>query len=578
MLSELQIKDFAIIDHINLKIDQGLVTFTGETGAGKSIIIDAVELLLGGRAEVAMIRSGAEQAFIEATFKIPNSNREQIISLLEREELLDDPDYLTIGREIRSGGRSVARLNGRNVNSSLLREIGSFLVDVHGQSEHLSLLRVKEHLNLLDRYANHQELLEEYTKIHRQLSGVRHELIDLQKSESEAVRKIDMLDYQINEIQAARLSPGEEEILVAEHTRLANAETLVSITQQALINLDEGTSETPSATDLVGQILESLEELGRLDDSLLGMMQSVQSSFSALTELSKELRAYIESVEFNPDRLNQVEERLELIANLKRKYGDSVPEILEFLQNAEEDKETITHAGERIEKLKVLEAELLSQLGELAQQISLKRHQAAAVMESEVIKELTELNMPGAQFKVDFNDKLDPEGIPASDGRRLAFDSKGFDRIEFLIAPNPGEGLKPLVKIASGGETSRLMLALKNVLARADNVATLIFDEIDQGIGGRVGTVVGHKLWLLSRHHQVLCVTHLPQLAAFGEQHIQVTKQIQNKRTITVVNDLDREARLYELAQMLGETSDGTINTAREMVETATGIMNSLQE
>lgn len=578
MLSELQIKDFAIIDHINLKIGPGLVTFTGETGAGKSIIIDAVELLLGGRAEVAMIRTGAEQAQIEAIFKIPEPNRKQIVSILKREELLDNPDYLTIGREIRSGGRSVARLNGRNVNSSLLKEIGSFLVDVHGQSEHLSLLRVKEHLNLLDRYANHEHILQEYTKIYNRLLKVRHELIELRKVESEAARKIDMLDYQINEIEAARLSPGEDEILISEHNRLANAENLATITQQALVNLDEGTPETASVTDLIGQILDEINELARIDTSLQELAQNAQSSFSALTELSSELRSYLDTIEFNPARLNQVEERLALITNLKRKYGESIPEILEFLHQIKQEKDTITHSGERINELEILEEAIINQLGEIGQQLSAGRHQAAKNMESEVVEELRELNMPGTEFKVNFTEKIDPQGILASDGRRLAYDSTGFEKIEFLIAPNPGEGLKPLVKIASGGETSRLMLALKNVLTRADNVATLIFDEIDQGIGGRVGTIVGHKLWLLARHHQVLCVTHLPQLAAFGEQHIQVSKQIDKQRTITMVNDLNQEARLLELAQMLGEASDGTINTAREMIQAASAITNSPHE
>lgn len=578
MLSELQIKDFAIIDHIELIIGPGLITFTGETGAGKSIIIDAVELLLGGRAEVTMIRSGAERALIEATFKIPKSNRKLITTILEREELLDGPDYLTIGREIRSGGRSVARLNGRNVNSSLLKEIGNLLVDVHGQSEHLSLLRVREHLNLLDRYANHENLLDDYSEIYQQLLTIHQELIDLRKAESEAARQIDMLDYQINEIEAARLSPGEDDVLISERNRLANAENLASITQQALINLDEGTPEAPSVTDLAGQILDSVNELARIDGSLKGLAENAQNSFSTFTELSSELRSYLETIEFNPTRLNQVEERLELITNLKRKYGDTIPKILDFLVQVREEKDKVTHAGERIAELEVQSDTLIIKLGEIGQQLSLGRHRAADKLEKEAITELDELSMPGAQFKVNFTERNDSEGILVSDGRRLAYDSTGFEKIEFLIAPNPGEGLKPLVKIASGGETSRLMLALKNVLARADNVSTLIFDEIDQGIGGRVGTVVGHKLWLLSRHHQVLCVTHLPQLAAFGEQHIQVSKQIENQRTITVVNDLDREARILELAQMLGEASDGTIHSARDMMQTASALTNLSHE
>lgn len=574
MLAELRIDDFAIIDQLEITFSPGLITFTGETGAGKSIIIDAVELLLGGRAEVSMIRSGAKRAMIEATFQIPTSSRDAIQTILEGEDLFDDPEFFTIGREIRIGGRSVARLNGRNVSAGLLKEIGELLVDLHGQSEHLSLLRVKEHLNLLDRYARDEKLLNNYSKVYQDLVSVNRELTKLHQAESEAARQIDLLNYQINEIHAARLEAGEDENLVSERNRLANAENLASSAQQALIKLDEGTPESPSVTDLLGQILDEIKEVSRLDASQIILNESFQSTFSTLTDLSRELRKYSDGIEFNPARLNQVEERLELISNLKRKYGDTIPAILDYLESALEKKETITHAGERIAELEQLKKSLLINLGEIGQALSEIRHRAAEEMEREIESELDELNMSGARFEVDFQGKIDPEGVPISDGRIVAYDATGIEQIEFLIAPNPGEGLKPLVKIASGGETSRLMLALKNVLARADNVPTLIFDEIDQGIGGRVGTVVGYKLWLLSRHHQVLCVTHLPQLAAFGEQHLQVSKQIQNGRTITRVIDLDEEDRLPELAQMLGETSDGAMHSARDMLQAASTLTN----
>lgn len=574
MLAELRIDNFAIIDHLELTFGPGLITFTGETGAGKSIIIDAVEVLLGGRAEVSMIRSGTQRAILEATFQIPKSNRGPIQVILEREDLFDDPEYFTVGREIRNGGRSVARLNGRNVSAGLLKELGELLVDLHGQSEHLSLLRVKEHLNLIDRYAGDDELLNDYTQVFEEFVSVNRELRDLHQAESESARQIDMLNYQINEIEAAHLEIGEEEELVSERNRLANAENLASLTQKALIKLDDGTPESPSVTDLLGQLLDEMEEVTRLDSSQTNLTENFQSTFSTLTELSRELRNYFEGIEFNPARLNQLEERLELISNLKRKYGDTIPAILDYLTEALEKKETITHAGERIAELEERKKRLLVELGKTGETLSDIRHRAAEELEKEIEVELGELNMSGAQFKVDFQEKVNPDGVPISDGRVLAFDATGIEQIEFLIAPNPGEGLKPLVKIASGGETSRLMLAMKNVLARADNVSTLIFDEIDQGIGGRVGTVVGHKLWLLARHHQVLCVTHLPQLAAFGEQHLQVHKKIQNGRTITHVTALVDKDRLQELAQMLGDTSDGTMLSARDMLDTAATLTN----
>lgn len=575
MLTELRIENFAIIDRLELHLKPGLVTFTGETGAGKSIIIDAVETLLGGRVDSTMIRSGSKNASIEATFQVTPEVRENVHAVLKREELLDDPDYFTLGREIRSEGRSVARLNGRAVNVGLLRELGELVVDVHGQSEHLSLLRVREHLGLLDRYVGAEDLLLSYSITYRQLMSVRKEMQELRIAESEAARRIDLLTYQINEIESARLQPGEEEDLRSERTRLANAETLASLAQKALTNLDEGTPEAPSVVDLFGQVMDALQDLARIDPSHSGFVEDSQSTFSGLTDLARDLRSYFESIEFNPKRLDEVEERIGLLQNLKRKYGDSISGILNFAANARQQMETIQGASERLAELAEQETNLLNELGERGKLLSQKRKQAADQLNQEMEAELADLRMSGARFSVDFQQRPDPDGVPIAEGSRVAFDSTGLERVEFLIAPNPGEGLKPLVRIASGGETSRLMLSLKNVLARADNISTLIFDEIDQGIGGRVGSIVGYKLWRLARHHQVLCITHLPQLAAFGEQHLQVQKHLQDGRTITSVVDLRDENRLRELAVMLGEVSSGTLHSAREMLDTAHNMTGS---
>jgi DNA repair protein RecN (Recombination protein N) len=567
MIVELRIENFAIIDQLELQFKPGLITFTGETGAGKSIIIDAVETVLGGRADATMIRSGAERASVEATFHINANARPDVVEILKREDLLDDPDHLTLGREIRSNGRNVARVNGRTVQVALLREIGEQIVDVHGQSEHLSLLRVREHLGLLDRYAGSGDLLHSYTETYRQLVAIRRELDEIRKAESEAARRSDLLNYQINEIDAARLQPGEDEELRAERTRLANAESLTSLAQQALVSLDEGTPESPSATDLFGQVVTALSGLARVDTSQEEMAEQSQLVFDHLTDLARDLRAYLEGIEFNPKRLDQVEERLNLIHGLKRKYGETINDILQFAEDARGQLETIANASERIETLQAQEEVALHELGKRGLVLSQKRRAAAQTLKEEMERELVDLRMSGAEFSVDFQEQLDPAGVPVGEDRRLAFHPTGLERVEFLIAPNPGEGLKPLVKIASGGETSRLMLALKNVLARADNVPTLIFDEIDQGIGGRVGTIVGSKLWRLARFHQVICITHLPQLAAFGKQHLHVEKQTQADRTLTVVEDLMGEARLRELAEMMGELSEGTLQSAREMLQ-----------
>jgi DNA repair protein RecN (Recombination protein N) len=569
MLTELRIQDFAIIEELALGLTSGLVVFTGETGAGKSIIFDGVEVLLGGRVDASMLRAGTEAALIEGTLYISDAVRPEVHAILEREELLDDQEYVNLGREIRSTGRSVARVNGRTVNVSLLKELGELLVDLHGQSEHLSLLRTREHLGLLDRYADIQPLLEAYTQVYQRLQTTRRSLKELRQAEKDARQRSDILTYQIAEIEAARLKPEEDEDLHLERTRLANAEGLSNLAQEVLLALDESDSDAPAATDLLGKAEHALGQLARLDPQQEKLHEQATSLFEALSDLARELRAYLESIEFNPRRLDFVEERLNLIQLLKRKYGSTVPEILAFAENAHQELENINSAEERQAALAAEEAKLLNELSRAGLVLSQARREAAHRLERAVQGELADLRMEGAQFQVAFTRRPDPEGLPLEDDERVAFDAKGLDQVEFMIAPNPGEGFKPLVRIASGGETSRLMLALKNVLAQADSVPTLIFDEIDQGIGGRVGVIVGQKLWNLARRHQVLCITHLPQLAAYGDQHLHVEKLVEAGRTTTKVELLSGENRIVELAQMFGEVSEGTLHSAREILQTA---------
>ncbi len=533
MLTELRIQDFAIIDNLSLVLGQGLVVFTGETGAGKSIIFDGVEVLMGGRVDATLVRAGAGQALLEGTFRIPASVRPEVHAILAREELLDEQEYVTLGREIKAAGRSIARINGRTVNVSLLKELGELLVDLHGQSEHLSLLRVREHLGLLDRYANIQPQLETYTWVYKRLQSMRSALVELRKSERDAARRIEMLTFQINEIDSAGLKVDEEENLRAERNRLANAEGLAKLATEALQVLDEGSPEAPAATDMIGQVVHALGGLVRLDASQNNLYEQGQSLAELLGDLSRELRLYLEGIEFNPRRLDFVEERLNLLQILKRKYGSTLSEVLSFAEQARQELDNIQQAGEKLTGLEKEEADLLKQLAAAGLVLSGLRQEAAERLSAAIQHELADLRMEGAQFDVSFSRRPDPHGLPLPDGERVAFDATGLEQVEFLIAPNPGEGFKPLVRIASGGETSRLMLALKNVLAMADSIPTLIFDEIDQGIGGRVGLIVGQKLWQLARRHQTLCITHLPQLAAFGDQHYHVEKQIEAGRTTT---------------------------------------------
>jgi len=569
MLTELRIENFAIIQSLELEFAPGLTTFTGETGAGKSIILDAIVALLGGRIDATYIRAGAERAAVEGIFSIPAASRAAVAAILEREDLDDEGEYLTLARELRQNGRSVARVNGRSVAVTLLREFGEFLVDIHGQSEHLSLLNVRQHLHLLDDFAAVRPALAAYRESYRSLRQVQKELNALRQSEQDAARKVDMLEYQVQEIESAALKADEEDELRQERARLANAESLASLAQQALMFIDEGSPETPAASDLLGQAASALDSLARIDAGQQALSEQMQALNDTLAEVSRDVRAYLENIEFNPRRLEQVEERLDLLQRLKRKYGGSLAAVLAFAEQARAELENITHASERIEALEQQENSLLSQAGSLAARLSALRTQAAGQLARGVEAELNDLSMAGARFSVQIERSADPAGLRLPAGERVSFDENGIDRVEFLIAPNPGEGLKPLVKIASGGETSRLMLALKKVLTQADAIPTLIFDEIDQGIGGRVGTVVGEKLWQLGRQHQVLCITHLPQLAAYGDQHFSVRKLVEDGRTSTRVEALYDQKRLMELAQMLGAVTQANLDAAEAALAAA---------
>ncbi len=570
MLKELRIQNFAIIQQLDLQLTSGLTTFTGETGAGKSIILDAIEVLVGGKTDVSQIRAGEERALLEATFSLADRDGSSILEVLTREDLLDDPDEITIAREIRREGRSVARINGRSISSNLLREIGGYLVDIHGQSEHLSLLNTRRHLELLDRYAGSEETLIAYQNEYHTLLNQRRELATLRQNERDALQRSDLLHFQIQEIESARLQPDEEEPLRQERDRLANAETLAALAQESLVLLDEGGDDVLALSDGFGQVVEKLTALARIDKTLEPFSNSARDMNEELTDLIRNLRDYVDQIEYNPRRLEQVEDRLDLIQNLKRKYGASIQAVIAFGLEAKKKLELIETAGDRIAELEGLEKVQMQRLAERALALSQCRKAAIQQMQESIEIELNDLSMSGARFQVEVSHEEDEtHGLPMPDGKKLKFDENGIDQVQFLIAPNPGEGLKPMVKIASGGETSRLMLALKNVLVKADSVPTLIFDEIDQGISGRVGSMVGEKLWKLGRRHQVFCVTHLPQLAAFGDQHYSVRKEVEEGRTTTRVDILNDDSRKMELAQLLGNTSEAGLTAASEALNRA---------
>jgi DNA repair protein RecN (Recombination protein N) len=389
----------------------------------------------------------------------------------------------------------------------------------------------------------------------------------LRKSDLEAEQRKELLVFQVDEIEKAGLEDGEEKTLLERRTRLANAEKLADVSQNILILLDDAPGHQPTVMDLLGQIVSSVEDLSKTDPSLAGLNEKTGDLSEGLFEVGKDLRVYLDSLEFDPDELENVQDRLELIRGLKRKFGETIPEIIAYRSQSQTELEEITGRSSRIVELEGEENKLLTQLIQRGKELSIGRKQGAQTLASELEIQLNDLKMAGSKFKVDFGIKEDPEGVLTKEGHRIAYYSDGLEKVEFLIETNPGEGYKPLVKTASGGETARLMLAIKNVLAQADFISTLVFDEIDQGIGGRIGAVVGEKLYRLTEKHQVICITHLPQLAGFGQQHYQVSKDVEGGRSVIQVREISGQDRIRELATMLGGPSEKNLESAQELLE-----------
>jgi DNA repair protein RecN (Recombination protein N) len=568
MLSELYIVNFAIIEELRVQFAFGFNVLTGETGAGKSILLDSLTLLLGGRSDSSMVRAGCDRAILEATFELTTTVQEALAPLLTQESLeAEEPDHIVLGRELKANGRTVCRVNGRTVSLALLRQVGEFLVDIHGQGEHLSLLKPKSHLPLLDSYGrldNERQVLA--TEV-SQLRKVQAELKNLRDNARSIAQRIDFLQFQVDEIAAADLQEDEEDELKAERTRLANVEQLMKQTNLINAVIEGMGDDSPAILDMIGTIERAMTHLAKLDPDQHDLLEKLQGLSYQFSEFAGEVQDYQDTLEFNPSRLSEVEDRLELINRLKRKYGDDIQTILDTYEKAVAELDTITHSETRIEELMVEEKKRLQQIGDMAQKLSTKRQQAAGKIAKTVEQELGHLRMAGARFSVDFQVEPSENGAYVGE-RRLAFDQTGIDKAEFLISTNPGEPLKPMAKVASGGETARLMLALKTALAQVDSTPTLIFDEIDQGIGGRIGDTVGQKLWGLTQHggHQVIVVTHLPQMAGYGDIHLHVRKQVNGGRTTTAVATLDREGRVNELGAMLGTQATEARNGAESIL------------
>ena len=557
VLLELTIRDFAIIDELTLHWEPGLNALTGETGAGKSIIVDAVGALLGDRLGSEIVRAGRQRAFVEGIFALGDGANAPapVRELLAEHELLEEDDQLIVTRELARGGRSIARLNGRAVPLSLLQQVGEHLVDIHGQSQHLSLLRPREHLDYLDRYAGLVDLRRQVGSHVQQWRAVQAERRKLQEEVRTAARERDLLRHEVTEIEAADLQPGEEEELQALRQRLRHSARLRQAAEQAILAL-QGLDEVRGATDLLGEAAIHCTDASRADPDLAPVAETLERLSAEADETGRDLRHYLDRLEADPRQLEDVEARFLALADLKRKYGESVEAVLDYLERARARLATAERGEELLAELDERERGLRAEVAAAALDLSRRRAAAGGDLRAAVEAELSDLNMAGAQFEVAMDHQADTTGVewPAEDGGpvQVAVDATGADRVEFLFSANPGEPPRGLGRIASGGELARVALALKAVLARVDQRGTLVFDEIDVGVGGRSASVVGEKLCQLTRTHQVLCITHMPQVAAYADQHLVVAKRVDAETTRTVVEPVSGTQRVAELAAMLG--------------------------
>lgn len=564
MLRELNIKNFAIIDSLRVEFGEGLNAFTGETGAGKSIIVDALNLALGERASADLIRTGCDEAVVEAAFGLDSRASGDVLRLLKEQGIEAEPGGdIIVRRVISSSGKNKVYINGSLATLSTLASIGAMLADIHGQHEHQSLLSPERQLEMLDALGGLGDLREKAGQVAARLRERRQELAVLEAGERERAQREDMLRFQKNEIEAARLASGEDAALVAEQTVLANAERLSVLASAAADALYTAEGSVLSG---LKKAIGSLKEISSIDPRLAPVLELLESAYAQVNEAAREVSAYAERVEFDPARLEEVRDRLDLIQRLKKKYGGTIEEVIAFGEKAGGELIKIERGSDDAERLRVEIEALRTELTSIVHDLTKKRTSAAQELEQKVEVELAHLGMKKTKFSVRITQE---PGDDTTDGLRAG--PNGSDRVEFLISPNPGEEPRSLAKTASGGELSRIMLALKTILAAGDSIPTLVFDEVDAGIGGAVAEEIGRKLRSISRKRQVFCITHLPQIASMADRHYGVSKTIKKERTSTEVTLLDKKERVDEIARMLaGKTiTEATLRHAAEMIERA---------
>lgn len=555
MLQELSVKNFAIISSLQLEFQMGMTVLTGETGAGKSIIIDAMGLLTGGRGSSDYIRQGANKCTLEGLFSMPKS--QELKQLLEELGIETEEDSLVIQRDISASGKNVCRVNGRIVNITNLKRIGEYLVDIHGQNEHQELMQSERHIDMLDEFGGKKLLTvkEKYTRAYQEYRALEAKVRKRQKNEKEFAQRMDMLHFQSDEIASAQLVAGEEEQLLEERNKLNNFQKIADALTISYAALN---GEDDSSLDKIGTSMNELASIESLDPEYKSLSDTVQNAYYLLQEASGDLSRLIDGLELDEGRLNEVENRLELIRQMKRKYGDSIETILSYYEEITKELAEADFLEGGTGDLEALLAEKQQAAHQQALVLRKERKRLAKELEQQILTELKELYLERTEFEVRFTELEHLQ-------------ENGLDGVEFYITTNPGEPLKPLVRVASGGELSRVMLAMKTIFSQTQGITSIVFDEVDTGVSGRVAQAIADKIYQISENSQVLCITHLPQVAAVADEHYFIEKEIVAGRTETSVRILSEKERVNEIARMLAgsEITKLTIEHAQELLAMA---------
>ncbi|EAV9867296.1 DNA repair protein RecN [Listeria monocytogenes] len=556
MLQEMTIKNFAIIESLSLTFQEGMTVLTGETGAGKSIIIDALGLLVGGRGSADFIRHGEERLELQGLFALAEDNLACRNALIENGIDASD-DMVVLERSLFRSGKNSCRINGKLVTTVLLRQIGSKLIDIHSQHEHQELMNEEFHLSLLDRFASDKikPALTKYQTNFKEYQTIEKEWQNWTKNERELAQRLDMLRFQQQEIENANLQAGEEDRLLEQKNILANFEKLNENLQGAYAAIQG----EPGGLEFVGEAMRQMEAAASIHTDYKAVSEAISSSYYMLEDSMSQIRQSLDQLEFQPEELNQIESRLNDLNQLKRKYGKTIEDIIQYEQEISSEMEKLTDSESHVWHLETKLATLKAELTKQANTLTEIRKKAAVTLEKQIKQELNHLYMEKAIFSVRF------------EANKMELTDSGQDSVVFYMSTNPGEPLKPLAKIASGGELSRMMLALKTIFSRHQGITSIIFDEVDTGVSGRVGQAIAEKIYAVSVGSQVLCISHLPQVAAMANHHYYITKKVQNKRTTTSVTVLKGEEKVEEISRMIAgiEVTELTKQHAKEMIEQA---------